>query len=415
MEQVLLVEDSKFFARVIKNRLESEMDMAVTWYQSYGQAAEGLASNPGNYFVAILDLKLPDALDGEIVDLVMSYGIPVIVSTGDFSDSLRDEMWAKHVIDYVLKEGHHTFEYLISLINRIRRNRHVKVLIVDDSKFFRHQLTQILEIHRFEIYTAVSGKAALAVLEKHPDIRLAVVDYNMPDINGADLIKEIRRTASIHELAIIGLSAHGDNMLSARFIKNGANDFIHKPFINEELYCRISQNLDLLDYLEKIRNSAHTDPLTGLYNRRYFLDTARGIYSDSTRFCSNCIIAMVDIDNFKAVNDTYGHDAGDTVLRHVSEILKNRFGDADVVSRFGGEEFCIIAAGMRPANAKAVFELIRFEIESNPIHVDGKDVAVTVSIGVCTCTGVSLDEMIKNADKMLYQAKADGRNQVALA
>jgi diguanylate cyclase (GGDEF)-like protein len=415
MDKVLLVEDSRFFGRVLKNKIQNQLNLKVQWYESFKETVEELETGGDSYFVALLDLKLPDALDGEIVDLVQSHSIPSIVFTGDFSDNLRDVMWSKHVVDYVLKEGHHNFDYILNLIRRIKKNRSVKVMVVDDSDFFRKQLMRILSVHQFQLFEASSGRKALKILDQHPDMRLVLTDYNMPDMNGAELTKRIRSKSRAHELAIIGLSVHGDYLLSARFIKNGANDFIHKPFINEELYCRISQNLDLLDYVTEIQDSANTDHLTGLFNRRFFLETAKKLFALSKRDAVNCSVAMVDIDGFKIINDTHGHDAGDVVLQHVARLIRERFREADVVSRFGGEEFCILTPGMHPDKVMETFEGVRLAIEKMKVHINKETLRTSVSIGVCGRTGDTLEDMIKNADGLLYRAKAKGRNRVVVS
>lgn len=124
------------------------------------------------------------------------------------------------------------------------------------------------------------------------------------------------------------------------------------------------------------------------------------------------VIAMVDIDFFKNVNDTYGHDAGDEVIKNISRILKSRFRESDIVCRFGGEEFCILAVNMDPEQSVRIFEELRKHIEKSETHVDGRIIKNTVSMGIYAESADSLDRMIKQADMMLYEAKKRGRNRI---
>jgi diguanylate cyclase (GGDEF)-like protein len=134
-----------------------------------------------------------------------------------------------------------------------------------------------------------------------------------------------------------------------------------------------------------------------------------------TRRGQGVVVAMLDIDHFKGVNDTHGHDAGDAVLRHLSTLLAARFRASDIVSRFGGEEFCVLAPDMNAADASGVFEDLRQAVEASPVSFAGKSIAYTVSIGLCTSPLGGLDEMIKAADEALYVSKHDGRNRVTVA
>jgi diguanylate cyclase (GGDEF)-like protein len=231
-------------------------------------------------------------------------------------------------------------------------------------------------------------------------------------MDGIQLTKKIRRRYNKDQVAIIGISAQEKKILSAHFIKNGANDFIHKPFLSEEFYCRVTQNIELLERIEKIKELSNKDYMTGLYNRRYFFESGRKLFKKAEKQNYSIVIAMVDIDFFKQINDTYGHDAGDEVIKNVSGILKKRFRESDIVSRFGGEEFCILAMNMEPKHSFMLFEELRKMIEISEIRVGDKTIQTTVSIGVCATPLSSLDEMIKQADLMLYKAKKAGRNRV---
>ncbi|MHC1791532.1 diguanylate cyclase [Solidesulfovibrio sp.] len=417
MEKVLIVEDSKVFARILIRKIEDELFFDACWASNFEEARYLIEENPDNhtYFVALLDLHLPDAADGRIVDYVISKGIPSIVFTGDVQSEVRDRIWSKKVVDYVAKESPDSLDYLCSLVRRVSLNKFINVLVVDDSSTVRRHLMRLLEAHEFIVHEADTGDKALEVLSRHPEIRVVITDYFMPGIDGVELTRCIRRKHRKDELAVIGISAYGNTILSARFIKNGANDFLNKPFSSEEFYCRVTQNLEMLEYIQKLREASIRDPLTGLYNRRHFFDAAKDLHARLTRGEGTLTMAMIDIDHFKKVNDTYGHGIGDEVLKHVAQGLSNRFRGHDVVARLGGEEFCVLARGLEGTAALDVFNDLRNSIERSKAKAGKTTVGVTISIGLCDRPTGSVDAMLAAADAALYKAKRTGRNRVVLA
>lgn len=414
MSRVLVVEDSRTFSSLLSRRITEEMGHEVVVANSKATAKKILAEGT-NFFVALLDLNLPDAPNGEVVDMVLAHSIPSIVFTGEMDDKLRDQFWAKHIVDYILKQNMDNVAYMLSLVERLHRNPAIKVLVVDDSKNTRYVVGELLRAHRYQVLEAGSGQEALAVLAKHRDTRLVIVDYNMPGMDGAELVRTIRHDHAKDQLAIIGLSGTGDAGLTAKFIKSGANDFLHMPFLTEEFYTRVTQNIELLEYIAQIKELAEKDYLTRLYNRRYVFSAGPKLMAAQTRRGQGVVLAMIDVDHFKNINDTHGHAAGDAVLRQMAALLAARFRVSDIVSRFGGEEFCVLATDMNPADAGGIFEDLRHCFETSPVSFGDKSIRYTVSIGLCTSPLDGLEAMIKAADDALYVSKNDGRNRVTVA
>ncbi len=412
MDKILLVEDSKSFAMLIISSIKTEIDCEIHWAGSYSEAEE-LVEREGNFFLGLLDLTLPDSSKGEILDLALAENIPSIVFTGNFNEEMRKMCWEKMVIDYVLKEGPSNLDYIVSLIKRIRANREVNVLVVDDSATSRKFIESLLLIHQYNVLEADNGQRALEILEENKEIKLVITDYIMPVMDGFDLVKRIRADYKKDELAVIGISAQNNKILSAKFIKNGANDFISKPFTNEEFYCRVGLNVEMIEKIESIKNFANKDFLTGLFNRKYFFEMGGVLHANFKRKNLSIVIGMIDIDHFKSVNDTYGHDAGDAVLKAVAALFQNRFRESDVVARFGGEEFCVLAGNLSGESAKSIFEEVRVMVENLEVVVNDKVIKVTISSGLCAEFN-TLDNMIKVADEKLYEAKNSGRNMVVL-
>ena len=412
-QRILVVEDNKAVARLISSRVTQELDFITNVAHSYEEARSILDEND-SFFLAILDLNLPDAPDGEIVDLVLSREIPSIVLTGTLDDDVRKRILSKNVVDYIVKEGMHAIDYVIHLIKRLRNNRKIKALVVDDTATFRHLISRLLTQHKFNVITANDGLDALEMVKQHPDLKLILTDYEMPNMNGFELVSELRKDFTKDMMAIIGLSANTSETLSAQFLKKGANDFLSKPFLNEEFYCRVTQNVEIVELINEIREASIRDYLTGLYNRRYLYEIGNNLHSNAMRDNLEIAVGMVDIDFFKKINDTYGHDVGDVALKHVANLLTEYVRKTDVVSRCGGEEFCVILTNVDRQRALLVFGKIRKMIEKSEIQADAKIIKLTISCGVCTSIQNSLESMIKRADEMLYEAKESGRNRVVI-
>lgn len=414
MEKVLIVEDSKVFARVLIRKIEDELFFDTSWASTYEETVYILEESPEqpDFFVAVVDLHLPDSPNGHTVDYLIAKGIPVIVYTGAFDEEYRDAIWAKRVVDYVLKETPDSLDYVCNLVKRIYKNKYISILVADDSATLRRHVRRLLEVHDFSVMEASDGEEALRLLSRNPALRLLITEYHMPGMDGLELTRAIRREHRKEDLAIIGVSASTEELLSARFLKVGANDYLAKPFASEEFYCRITQSLDMLELVRKLKEASIRDALTGLYNRRYFFDAGKKFHSCALRDSMTLAVAMIDIDFFKKVNDTHGHKAGDEVLKHVADGLSGRFRGSDIVARYGGEEFCVLAVNMNRQAALIVFDELRRSIERSRTRVDGASISVTVSIGVCCEPHKSLEEMLATADAMLYQCKRSGRNRV---
>jgi len=413
MIKVLVVEDSRSFAALVSKHIRQDLGFDVVVASSLA-AAKGILDQGTDYLAALLDIHLPDAPHGESVDLAIAYKIPAIVFTGELSDTLRESFWNRHIVDYVLKDSIENVDYVVALLARLAKNPQTKILIVDDSRSYRHAVGRLLTTHRYHVLEAGSGEDALAVLAEHPDTRLVLVDYNMPGMDGFALTREIRRNFGKDMLAIVGVSAEGGARLSPRFIKSGANDYLHKPFLVEEFYTRITQNLEMLDHIAQVRDMAERDYLTRVYNRRYFFSAGNQLHALLTRRGQPVTVAMLDIDHFKNVNDTLGHEAGDAVLRQMAQLLASRFRTSDIVARLGGEEFCVLASDIAADQAVLLFEDLRKVFESTPVRFGEDVVSYTVSIGLCCELGLTLDGMLREADRMLYRSKSAGRNRVTL-
>jgi len=411
VKKILVVEDSPIVTKIIRHVIKTEPSIEAHYAASFAEARVLVETLGDELFAALVDLNLPDAPDGEVVDYTLEQKLPTIVLTGSFDEARREKLLSKGIVDYVAKEGRFSYSYAVNLVNRLYKNQAIKVLVVEDSDTSRRVICDMLARHKYQVLSAVDGIDAIKVLLEHPDIRLLITDYNMPNMDGFELVQNIRVKYEKSDLIIIGLSAEGQGSLSAKFIKNGANDFLPKPFNHEEFYCRIMHNVESLELIEQIRDAANRDHLTGAYNRRYFFAQGEEMYEQAKANGSPLAAVVLDIDHFKRVNDAYGHDGGDKVLVAFSHLLYETLGRF-LVARAGGEEFFVLLPGIDNEKALSLIDKVRSIVASTPVSMGEEDVYVTFSAGVCNTYSDSLDEQINLADERLYRAKEAGRNLV---
>lgn len=408
--KILIVEDSKPILQIHTHLVKKAGFEPVT-AETLAQV-QALQDDLDQFFCAIIDFSLPDAPNGEAISYLLAHQVPGIVMTGMIDDRTRNTILKLPVIDYITKESKQAYTYLQHLIEKLTVNSRNKVLVVDDSSNSRNYLKKLLERHNYSVLLASCGANAIEILDQNPDIKLVITDKEMPNMDGIALCNHIRARYNKDEISIIGVSGADNPALSAKFIKNGANDFLRKPFCPEEFYCRVLQNIEYLESIETIRRQANTDYLTNLYNRRYFFENAGPKVKKLHQEGNDSTLAMMDIDHFKSVNDNYGHDAGDQVLKVTAALIQKHFGQDFLAARLGGEEFSIFFENVSLEQARKRLELFRQEYELQEVSNNGQVIKCTVSIGVTSYNESNIDDLVNKADELLYEAKESGRNQI---
>lgn len=408
-ERILIIEDNRTVARMLAAGIGNRFGIPVDVVDTYSESKDILEAE-SNYLLVLCDYILPDSNSGEIIDLVMAYKIPVIVMTTLSSNSIRRDIISKPIVDYVTKDHPEDLEYIIERVGEVHRNRNYSVLVVDDSSLARSVMRKLLRVQKFNVFEASDGLEALSIINDNPNINIVLTDYNMPNMNGLELTIKLRQKYPREKLAIIAISSENDSSISSHLLKLGANDFIHKPFIKEEFDCRINNTIRALENFDRIRQLANNDYLTGLLNRRAFF-TAMDSYQRESQAMDSFSLAMFDLDDFKKINDTYGHEAGDLVLKTFSEIIKKHMRSADIAARFGGEEFCVVLTDIDDVTADKIFETIRADIEKYSLALpSNKKLNFTTSIGISHESDMDVTERINLADERLYKAKLWGKN-----
>ncbi|MCD6365665.1 MAG: diguanylate cyclase [Planctomycetes bacterium] len=291
----------------------------------------------------------------------------------------------------------------------------MKVLIVDDSPDALAVARVRLASENAEIVCASSGQAALDLARREkPD--LILLDIDMPDMSGFDVCRTLKEDAELNMAPVIFLSGSGQAGDKVRGLDLGAVDYVTKPFDTFELRARVRAALRTKRLQDMLIEHAHIDPLTGLSNRRAMMDRLEQEWARMGRHGGTLSFIMADIDHFKEVNDTFGHAVGDRLLRQLAKIIAGQCRDVDLPTRYGGDEFVIVAPQEEVANAGMLAERCRLAIEETPLATGHGTVGCTVSLGAADTTNAgSIEALIQKADDAMYQAKQSGRNKVVVA
>ncbi len=414
--RLLVVDNSIFFRDVLAETLRSKVNqLAIDSVKSCQEAQQLLQTYPGQYLAVVSGLILADAAEGEMLDIALENQVPAIALTSALDAETRQVVMDKDVIDYFFKDQD-GLQDVVDLVSRLLRNESHKVLVVDDSPTYCTYLKVLLQRQHYQVITAFSGEEAVDILSRaNNDISMVLLDYQLPGMSGYDVIRRIRKQYTSAQLPVIGVSGQMDQQIPAQILKCGANDFMYKGFTVEEFYSRINNIMDLLVSMRELQDAAYKDFLTGLHNRQYFYPHANSLLDRAEKKNANIGLAMMDIDHFKRVNDTYGHNGGDEVLKHVANLMQKKLRGEDLLARLGGEEFCIIFYDMTAELMVQRLEEVRMAIEEAEIELPEHTLSVTISMGLKVRNDEDLESLMESADQALYQAKEGGRNQLIVA
>jgi diguanylate cyclase (GGDEF)-like protein len=308
----------------------------------------------------------------------------------------------------------------------------IKVLAIDDDPRILRLLSHHLKQAGYQVRTAENGEEGLQiVLDESP--QLVVTDWTMPELSGIELCRALRRMDAGRRTYVLILTARDDEQQVVDAFGAGADDFVTKPFNPRILLARVQAGQRMIELqrqveadkklrmrqvaemgliTRKLRAAAQTDVLTDLPNRRYAITRLEQEWNNSQRTGKSMSVVMVDIDHFKRINDTHGHDVGDVVLKQTAAVLRARTRRGDIVCRLGGEEFLVINVNSDMESAVQCAERLRLAVEANTITAGGFSERVTVSLGCAVRSPAiaDIDDLLKAADEAVYAAKAAGRN-----
>ncbi len=309
-----------------------------------------------------------------------------------------------------------------------------KILILDTDKLLIYELAGRLGNVGFDVLAANDAETALKLIEiVIPSVILLDLSMKTPD--GKEFLVLLKSKNTLTDVPIIILSQDTDTSSQVYGFLQGANDYIGKPFQFQEVLARINNQIKIHNVqknLEKknrelvnrniiLEQMAVTDSLTELYNKGYILKRLDSELTRTVRYNESISVIMIDIDYFKKINDSFGHIAGDNILKKLAEKLTESVRDVDIVARYGGEEFLVVCPNTSIGGASILAERIRENVQNTVFQAGSSDIRITVSLGLASLSPSShissdfnFEQLLKEADSALYKAKSAGRNRVAM-
>lgn len=418
MSTVLHVDSSTLFRTLLK---ETFTGFGWKYLASSGirESIDLISSEPVDLVVTALELS-----DGRADELVNRINdgkrneIPIVIMSSSDSIEVRKNLLLRGVIDFIPKgiTQEQLRLYIQKLIRRddvIEAMESISVAVLDDSEFDLKYMKSLFDFHGIKNVDFYKEPDLLLKSEKKYDVYL--VDVVLPKYSGDQVVYSIRSRDK--GCVIIAVSAVDHFKTISNVLLSGADDYILKPYNESVFMARLKSSVrHLLLYRELEKKNLElakmiiTDSLTGLYNHQYIYQQVKNEIKKAERYNRPFSVIMLDIDDFKKVNDTYGHQVGDGVLVKIAEGLRESVRDVDMAGRYGGEEFLIVLPETSLDNAYLLAERIRQKIEKLAF---GKDIAVTISGGVAEYQSEEDEKMlVARADRLLYSAKKEGKNKI---
>lgn len=298
-----------------------------------------------------------------------------------------------------------------------------QILVVDDSPVYRKLIEHMLAGEAYSLIYARDGEEALRLFTEHSP-SMIITDWTMPDISGVELCRRIRTDKSRPYTYLILMTGNTEEASVVEGLEAGADDFLTKPFDNAEMLARIGVGRQIIDLhrelaakSRELEAAARTDSLTGLPNRRALEEWAGKEILEALRYGFFFWLVLCDVDSFKAINDTFGHSAGDAVLCAFSDLLKVAVRRSDICGRLGGDEFLVMITHVSPEGVEVAINGIRERFADLSFPFAGRSAKVTASFGAVGFRGKDVrhfKELLQKADQILHEAKRSGRNRVGV-
>ncbi len=413
VDRVLLLEDSESHGYVLQTNL-SEFGFAVDWVKTFAAAQQYLAAQTP--VVAIIDLNLPDGSRQQVFELVGTLhqrGSKAIIMTSENNFEVR-MLAVRHQAAAFFNKPPKINELVAKIRHLLdmENARPYRILMVDDQQPVLSYYQALLEQDGFEFRGVEHPADLLRALDAYsPD--LFILDYHLPDYNGAELARLLRQIPEYEAVPILFMTAEQSALIKDDLVELGSDDVIPKNISSDSLLAQLNARVRRGRQLRQLMKQ---DSLTRLHNHGYIQELAQQLFEMAGRKQQNCSLIMLDIDEFKSVNDRFGHAVGDRVIVSLSQLLQQRLRKSDAIGRYGGEEFLVLMPDTEPAAALQVMQQILTQFGQIAFNEDKQMFSVTFSAGVAGSSDfASAQAALDAADKTLYLAKTTGRNRVLLA
>ncbi len=422
-EKILIVDDSSTSRKIVKLELKNGGFETIE-AESGETGLEILEDREIDLIILDVEMKGMDGFEfaRRIKENPSFMNIPIIMLSSIADPLIIKRAFESGIVEYFTKPFKHgeLLNFVKEIIKPAPEHQALKrIVVIDDSKAQISVIKHLLIRNWKEAITFESPREALNYIKNNDNIDLVLTDLYMPEIKGIELSKEIKRIRE--ELPVIGISAtrSKESVLSA--LSSGMDDFLYIPFFEEELNLRIDLQIKLYEEIKdlnetnkKLKELSFKDPLTSLLNRRAIFEHLEAEFERAKRNNTTMSVVMFDIDHFKRVNDTYGHQKGDEVLKMFSKILREEVRAYDTPARVGGEEFLLLLPHTDKTTSLKVAERIREAVKKS--EVDG--IRITVSGGISSSEELKenekLSDLIRKADERLYMAKESGRDRIVI-
>jgi diguanylate cyclase (GGDEF)-like protein len=419
MLKVLHVDENLFYKEVLK-RISIEMEFEYFFSSKPLNAFEIISNNKIDLIITSLQFQGNETGEEFIQQLKESEykSIPIIVLTSADNQQLKDRLINIGILDFLMKDDF--YEKLILHISKLRTGdflsyqlQNMKIAVLDDDEL---QLLMINDIFKNNNITDVDYYTnPKDLLSSNQEYGIYLIDYMLPDISGDKVIEKIR---SKNEYSVImAISSIEDQNVISTIFSIGADDYITKPYSANIFLARLKANVRTYNLLRKLKEKNNKleqiikiDGFTGLLNHKCIIEQLDQEIIRYSRGRSSLSIMMIDIDGFKFINDTYGHQCGDEVLLELSNLLQGALPKINSIGRYGGDEFLILIPESSLADACSIGERLRNEIEN--LYFSKDKIKLTISLGIVELRNEGSFELIKKADSLLYKAKNNGKNRI---
>lgn len=415
----LLHIDNNFFYKKILHDLPIERDFQYFSAKTPELAYDILKTH--DIDIIITGLEFENESEKEFISKLMEVKqttTPVVVISAVFDAAMKSKLFEIGVTDFFTKDKF--VEFLLGLIIKLKKDdfialqlKSLSIAILDDNEIHLKTMKDMLEkngITNVNYYLNPND-----LLNSNQSYNIYMIDYVLQGISGDEVIAEIRKKDEY--AVIIGISSIKSHMVISTILQSGADDFINKPFSEDLFMARIKAGVRTYFLMEQLKEKDKNlsqllkmDVLTGFYNRKFTMEILENEIGKSQRYGTPLSILMFDIDHFKLVNESYGHNVGDIVLSKLGLELRNDSRKIDITGKYGDDEFIVILPDTNLTGARIYADRLRLDIEA--MQFGDEDISITISGGLARYNDETIVELVKKADKFLCNAKQNGRNRI---